>query len=81
MGTPEVEAVFDVLYSFRDEVSRVTGVCMPAGLDVQYGKASTEVSLSQVLMDEQTLSWRARELWRRDAKGVGPASREAFALL
>ena len=25
MGTPEVQAVFDVLYAFRDDVSRVTG--------------------------------------------------------
>ena len=29
MGAPEVQAVFDLLYAFRDEVSRVTGVRMP----------------------------------------------------
>ena len=33
MGTPEVQAVFDLLYAFRDEVSRVTGVRMPLGVD------------------------------------------------
>ena len=29
MGTSEVHAVFDLLYAFRDDVSRVTGVRMP----------------------------------------------------
>ena len=28
-GMPEDQAVFDLLYALRDEVSRVTGVCMP----------------------------------------------------
>ena len=65
MGTPEVQAVFDLLYAFRDKVLRVTGVHMPSGMDPQYpyGQADTEASLSQVLTDQQALSWRARELW------------------
>ena len=56
---------------------------MPSGLDAQYpyGQANTEASLSQVLTDQQALSWRARELWRRDVEGVGLASTEAAALL
>ena len=56
---------------------------MPSGLDRQYsyGQADTEASLSQVLTDQQALSWRARELWRRDAEGAGLASKEAAALL
>ena len=29
MGTSEVQAVFDLLYAFRDDVSRVTEVRMP----------------------------------------------------
>ena len=29
MGTSEVQAVFDLLYAFRDDVSTVTGVRMP----------------------------------------------------
>ena len=29
MGTSDVQAVFDLLYAFRDHVSRVTGVRMP----------------------------------------------------
>ena len=47
MGTPDVQAVFDLLYAFRDEVSRVTGVRMPSGMDPQYpyGHADTEASL------------------------------------
>ena len=68
MGTPEVQAFFDLLYAFRDEVSRVTGVRMPSRKDPQYpyGQADIEASLSQLLTDQQALSWRARELWRRD---------------
>ena len=34
MGTPEARADFDLLYAFRDEVSRVTGVRMPSGTDL-----------------------------------------------
>ena len=43
MGTSEVQAVFDLLYAFRDDVSRVTGVRMPSGVDPQYpyGQAET----------------------------------------
>ena len=72
MGTPEVQAVFDLLYAFRDEVSRVTGVHMPSGVDPQYpyGQAETEASLSQDLTDQQALAWRAHELWKRDAAGA-----------
>ena len=33
MGTPEVQAVFELLYAFRDEVSRVTWLRMPSGMD------------------------------------------------
>ena len=64
MGTPEVQAVFDLLYAFRDEVFRVTGVRMPSGKDPQYpyGQAEMEASLSQVLSDQQPLTWRAHEL-------------------
>ena len=83
MGTSEVQAVFDLLYAFRDEVSRVTGVHMPSGMDPQhpYGQVETEESLSQVLTDQQALAWRAHELWKRDAASAGHASREAAALL
>ena len=83
MGTPEVQAVFDVLYAFRDEVSRVTGVRMPSGMNPQhpYGRAEREVSLSQVLSDRQALAWRAHELWKRAAAAAGLHSREAAALL
>ena len=35
MGMPEVQVVFDLLYTFR-EVSRVKGVRMPSGMDPQY---------------------------------------------
>ena len=51
MGTSEVQAVFDLLHAFRDDVSRVTGVRMPSGVDPQYpyGQAETEASLDQVL--------------------------------
>ena len=35
MGTLEVQAVFDLLYAFRDDVSRVIGVRMPSGMDPQ----------------------------------------------
>ena len=64
-------------------MSRVTGVHTPSGVDPQYpyGQAETEASLSQVLTDQQALSWRARELWRRDADETGIASREATSLL
>ena len=83
MGTPEVHAVFDLLYTFRDEVSRVTGVRMPPGMDQQYpyGRAETEASLSQVLSDQHALAGRAHELWKRDATAAGLHSREAAALL
>ena len=48
MGTSEVQAIFDLLYAFRDDVSRVTGVRMPSGMDPQYpyGQAETEASLA-----------------------------------
>ena len=48
MGTSEVQAVFDLLYAFRDDVSGVTGVRMPSGRDQQYpyGQAETEASLA-----------------------------------
>ena len=48
MGTSEVQAVFNLLYAFRDDVSRVTGVRMPPGMDPQYpyGQAETEASLA-----------------------------------
>ena len=60
MGRPEVQAVFDLLYAFRGEVSRVTGVRMPSGMDPQYpyGQVETEASLSQVLTHQQALAWR-----------------------
>ena len=53
MGTSEVQAVFDLLYAFRDDVSRVTGVRMPSGMDPQYPyeQVETEASLAQVLSD------------------------------
>ena len=55
MGTPWVQAVFDLLYAFRDEVSRVTRVRMPSGMDPQYpyGQAETETSPAQVLSYQQ----------------------------
>ena len=83
MGTSEVQAVFDLLYAFRDQVSRVTGVRMPSGMEPQYPyeQADTKASCSRVLTDQQALSWRAREVWRRDAEGARLASREAAALL
>ena len=73
MGTSEVQAVFDLLYAFRDDVSRVTGVRMPSGVDPQYpyGQAETEASLDQVLSDQQALAWRAHQLWQRDAAAAG----------
>ena len=48
MGTSEVQAVFDLLYAFRDDVSRVTGVRMSSGMDPRYpyGQAETEASLA-----------------------------------
>ena len=83
MGTSEVQAVFDLIYAFRDDVSRVTGVRMPSGMDPQYpyGQAETEASLSQVLSDQQALAWRAHELWQRDAATAGLHSLEGAALL
>ena len=83
MGTSEVQAVFDLLYAFRDDVSRVTGVRMPSGVDPQhpYGQAETEASVAQVLSDQQALAWRAHELWQRDAAAAGLHSQEATALL
>ena len=83
MGTSEVQAVFDLLYAFRDDVSRVTGVRMPSGVDPQYpyGQAETEASLAQVLSDQKALAWRAHELWQRDAAAAGLHSQEATALL
>ena len=83
MGTSEVQAVFDLLYAFYDDVSRVTGVRMPSGVDPQYpyGQAGTEASLAQVLSDQQALAWRAHGLWQRDAAAVGLHSHEATALL
>ena len=83
MGTSEVQAVFDLLYAFSDDVSRVTGVRMPSGVDPQYpyGQAETEASLAQVLSDQQALSWRAHQLWQRDAAAAGLHSQEATALL
>ena len=83
MGTPEVQAVFDLLYAFRDDVSRVTGVRMPSGMDPQYpyGQAETEASPAQVLSDQRALAWRAHALWQRDAATAGLHSQEAAALL
>ena len=86
MGTSEVQAVFDLLYAFRDDVSRVTGLRMPSGVDPQYpyGQAETketEESLAQVLSDQQALAWRAHELWQRDTAAAGLHFQEATALL
>ena len=83
MSIPEVQAVFDLLYAFRDEVSWVTGMRMPSSMDPQYpyGQADTEASLSQVLTNQQALSWRATELRRRDAEGARLASKKAAAPL
>ena len=83
LGTSEVQAVFDVFYAFRDDVSGVTGVRMPSGMDPKYpyGQAETEASLAQVLSDQQVLAWRAHELWQRDAATAGLHSQEAAALL
>ena len=63
MGTPEVQAVFELLDTFRDDVSRVT--------EYPYGQAETEVSLAHVLSDQHALAWRAHELWKRDAAAAG----------
>ena len=83
MDTSEVQAVFDLLYAFRDDVSRVTGVRMPSGADPQYPyrQAATEASLAQVLSDQQALAWCAHELLQRDAAAAGLHSQEATALL
>ena len=83
MGTPEVLAVFDLLYAFRDDLSTVTGVPMPSGMDPQYpyGQAETEASLAQGLSDQRTLACRAHELWQRDEAAAGLHSQEAAALL
>ena len=83
MGTSEVQAVFDLFYAFRDDVSMVTGLRMPSGMDPQYpyGQAETEASLAQVLSDQQALAWRAHEHWQRDEATAGLHSQEAAALL
>ena len=83
MGTSEVQVVFYLLYAFRDDVSRVTGVRMLWSMDPQYpyGQAETEASLAQVLLDQQALAWRAHELWQWDAATAGLHSQEAAALL
>ena len=83
MGTSEVQAVFDLLYAFRDDVCGVTGVRMPSGMDPQYpyGQAETEASLARVLSDQRALAWRAHEPWQRDAATAGLHSQEAAALL
>ena len=49
-----MQAVFDLLYAFRDDVSRVTGVCMPSRVDPQYpdGQAETKASLPHILTDQ-----------------------------
>ena len=52
-------------------------------LDPQYpyGQPDTEACLSEVLTDQQALSWWLRESWRRGAEGARLAYREADALL
>ena len=79
----KVQAVFDLLYAFRDDVSRVTGVRMPSGMDPQYPyrQAETEASLAQILSDQQAPAWRTHELWQRDAATTGIHSQEAAASL
>ena len=47
MGTPEVQAVFHLLYAFCDEVSQVTGVRMPSRLDPQYPYGQADTALVQ----------------------------------
>ena len=83
MGTSEVQAVFDLLYAFRDDVSRITGLRMPSGIDPQYpyGQAEAEASLAQVLSDQPALAWLAHELLQREAATAGLHSQEAAALL
>ena len=83
MGTLAVQAVCNLLYAFRDEVSRFTGVHTPSGVDPQYpyGQAETQVSLSQVLTDQEALSRRAQILWSRDVDKTGIASKDATSLL
>ena len=78
MGTSEVQAVFDLLYAFCDDVFRVTGVRMLSGVDPQYpyGQAETEASLAQVLSDQQALAWRAHQLWQRDASAADSTPRK-----
>ena len=73
MNTPEVQAVFDLLYIFHDEVSQVTVVRMPSCMDPHYTyrPADTEASLSQVLTDQQALSWRARSCRNKTERGQG----------
>ena len=82
-GTSEVQVVFDLLYAFRDDVPRVTGVCMLSGMDQRYPykQAETEASLAPVLSDQQALAWRVHELWQREAAAAGLNSQEATALL
>ena len=76
MGTSEMRAVVD-------DVSRVTGVRMPSGIDPQYpyGQAETEASLARVLSDQRARAWQAHELWQRDAATARLHSRRAAALL
>ena len=83
MGTSGVQTVFDLLCAFRDVVSRVTGECMPSGMDPQYpyGEAETEASLARVHSDQQALAWRAHELWQRDAATSRLHSQQAAAFL
>ena len=83
MKTPAMQTIFHLLYALSVEVSRVMGVHMPSSVDPQhpYGQAEAEACLSQVLTDKQELSWRARDLWSRDADETGFASREATSLV
>ena len=82
MGTSEVQAVFDLLYAFRDDVSRVTGVRMPSGMDLQYPYRRKRRRLRPTSSrNQKALAWRAHELWQRDAATAGLHSQEAAALL
>ena len=83
IGTSEVQAVFDLLYAFRDDVSKVTGVRRPSCMDPQYllGQAEMEVSLAKLLSDQQALAWRAHELLQPNAVAAGLHSQDADALL
>ena len=46
MGMSEIQAVFDLLYAFRDEVSRVTWLRMLSGMDPQYPYGQVEMEAS-----------------------------------